>query len=227
MFRLKVLIRWLVSEVKFQSGCEAVVTMVGALPVVWGLEWWLVMWVMSRLSRYWRQSRPTLADNSQARRPDTEITPCVFLYLLDWSDPANWGKISNKGPGNVLNTTLNPGQSSHRNNKADDKVPMVLFFYIAALTPHHSHNTQINLCNDTWSSKKLNLMTVLVTSWYDNKMESKFIVNLTIYSFYFMIQGHLQVRNSHINEDWATFWHLPSFYKLLKVQKSLNLYPFK
>ena len=53
-----------------------------------------------------------------ARRPATEIIPCVFLYLLDWSDPANWFKISNKGPGNVSNTTLNTGQSSHGQNNA-------------------------------------------------------------------------------------------------------------
>ena len=47
-----------------------------------------------------------------ARRPATEIIPCVFLYLLDWSDPASWFKISNKGPGNVSNTTLSTGLDS-------------------------------------------------------------------------------------------------------------------
>ena len=112
--RLKVLIRgWLVSLVKLQSCSEPDVMMVcwrseqillcSLFSVLWWCEWCQdYLCIGASHGRHWQ---------TIARRPATEIIPCVFLYLLDWSDPANWFKISNKGLGNVLNTTLTTGQS--------------------------------------------------------------------------------------------------------------------
>ena len=67
-------------------------------PVLWWCEWCQdYLGIGASHGQHWQ---------TIARRPATEITPCVFLYLLDWSDPADWFKISNKGPGNVFNTTV-------------------------------------------------------------------------------------------------------------------------
>ena len=92
VFRLKVLIRGLVSLVELKSGCEPDVSL------MW---WWcvedlswscsqssvlcsVVMWVMSRLSLYWRQSRPTLADNSQAPGHRNHSLCFLIPFRLIW-----------------------------------------------------------------------------------------------------------------------------------------------